>query len=535
MLVRVVLHVVCCVHAYELAWRSSCLQLTDGGSCIHTDSRIAYVRDRSMCNYIGKQGAVALAPELGKLVNLTVLRLGALRRRVTAAFLTGCVGCAAPLEWMVTEASRLPDLTTSILEEAGFPASLEATWPAVHAHILVARAQEPASFSASGDASGDACDIGSGSEDGDTGSDEDDVGSDEDDGGSNEDDSSSDACGDEADAGADTPVDPNSAYARALADVAVAVPSLALPPRGVQAVQAAGRVQEAVAVLHRGDRVHVKPRADILDDVDVFLPAVLAEEPVPGAGEVKVEFVSGDHGVHPKQQEVAGRLFAAMGRQVSLCDEAGAPRFRDVALYIVCPNINSLCSQTVDRLTRFVAWCRAEVPKHGIVGDFMPSLGPELETVEDHVIKLHCKRGSADEARFQQLRKRIRSEPATLFLVVQDEAHHSATFSGAAHMFMNNATVRASPNVAILRVSATPYNLQTVLAQTPLANEVSWGDTGAYYGLSEYRGHASGGAQRWRRRGVAHHGARHHVHGRPHGRRAGCARGAGEARGGRAR
>ena len=491
-------------------------QLTDGVSCVHTD------------NNIGFQGVVALAPELGKLVNLTVLRLSVRHHGDTAAFLTACVGCTAPLEWMVAEASCLPLLNTSILEKAGFPTSLEATWPAVHAHILVARAQEPASFSASGGASGDASDIGSGSEDGDAESDEDDAGSDEDDG-------SSDASGDEADAGADTPVDPNSASARALADVAVAVPSLALPPRGVQAVQAAGRVQEAVAILHRGDRVHVKPRADLPDDVDVFLPAVLAEDPVPGAGEVKVEFVSGDHGVHPKQQEVADRLFAAMGRQVSLCDEAGAPRFRDVALYIVCPNINSLCSQTVDRLTRFVAWCRAEVPKHGIAGDFMPSLGPELETVEDHVIKLHCKRGSADEARFQQLRKRIRSEPATLFLVVQDEAHHSATFSGAAHMFSNNATVRASPNVAILRVSATPYNLQTVLAQTPLANEVSWGDTGAYYGLSEYRGHASGGAQRWRRRGVAHHGARHHVHGRPHGRRAGCARGAGEARGGRAR
>ena len=64
MLVRVVLHVVCCVHAYELAWRSSCLQLTGGVSCIHTD------------NIIETQGAVALAPELGKLVNLMVLGLG---------------------------------------------------------------------------------------------------------------------------------------------------------------------------------------------------------------------------------------------------------------------------------------------------------------------------------------------------------------------------------------------------------------------------------------------------------------------------
>ena len=39
-------------------------QLTDGVSCVHTD------------NIIGIQGMVALAPELGKLVNLTELYLG---------------------------------------------------------------------------------------------------------------------------------------------------------------------------------------------------------------------------------------------------------------------------------------------------------------------------------------------------------------------------------------------------------------------------------------------------------------------------
>ena len=39
-------------------------QLTDGVSCIHTGTKI------------GMKGAVALAPELGKLVNLTELYLG---------------------------------------------------------------------------------------------------------------------------------------------------------------------------------------------------------------------------------------------------------------------------------------------------------------------------------------------------------------------------------------------------------------------------------------------------------------------------
>ena len=60
---RVVLHVVCGAHVYELAWHPSCLRLTDGVPCVHTDTNIGF------------RGMVALAPELGKLVNLTVLDL----------------------------------------------------------------------------------------------------------------------------------------------------------------------------------------------------------------------------------------------------------------------------------------------------------------------------------------------------------------------------------------------------------------------------------------------------------------------------
>ena len=92
---------------------------------------------------------------------------------------------------------------------------------------------------------------------------------------------------------------------------------------------------------------------------------------------------------------------------------------------------------------------------------------------------------SAVKARFKAMEERIKKEPATLFLVIQDEAHHSATFNGAANEFMNHPTVRTSPNVVILRVSATPYNLQTALAQTPLENEIHWGDRGSYYGINE--------------------------------------------------
>ena len=80
---------------YELAWRPSCLQLTDGVSCVHTD------------NSIGIQGAVALAPELGKLVNLTDLDL-----RGTCFCVQCCMLCVvrtctslpgAPRAWQLTD------------------------------------------------------------------------------------------------------------------------------------------------------------------------------------------------------------------------------------------------------------------------------------------------------------------------------------------------------------------------------------------------------------------------------------------------
>ena len=144
----------------------------------------------------------------------------------------------------------------------------------------------------------------------------------------------------------------------------------------------------------------MKSRDDMPADVDIYLPAVVAEEPVRNAKEVKVAFVTGGQGVHHKQQEVGQLMCDAVTAQVMPQQEGGA-KYRDVAMFIVCSRINSLCAQTVDRMTKFASWGRSVASEEGLGTEFMPSLGPDLEHVEDHVIKLQNNDGSADKARFR--------------------------------------------------------------------------------------------------------------------------------------
>ena len=210
-------------------------------------------------------------------------------------------------------------------------------------------------------------------------------------------------------------------------------------------------------------------------DADIYLPAV-----VPGAVEAKVAFVTGGHGVHHKQQEVGQLMCDAVTAQVMRQQEGGA-KYRDVAMFIVCPTLCGLRRLTASPNSPPGVALRRQ--RRALALRSCRHWGPTLETWR--IVSSSCKTGSADKARFKAMDERIKKEPATLFLVIQDEAHHSATFSGAANEFMNDSTVRTSPNVVILRVSATPYNLQTALAQTPLENEIHWGDRGSYYGINE--------------------------------------------------
>ena len=64
-------------------------------------------------------------------------------------------------------------------------------------------------------------------------------------------------------------------------------------------------------------------------DADIYLPAVVAQEPVPGAVEAKVAVATGGHGVQHKQQEVGQHMCDAVTAQMMPQQEGGA-KYRDV-------------------------------------------------------------------------------------------------------------------------------------------------------------------------------------------------------------
>ena len=117
-----------------------------------------------------------------------------------------------------------------------------------------------------------------------------------------------------------------------------------------------------------------------------------------------------------------------------------------------------------------------------------------VEENQDSVASLvyKCSRGS-DEEKCKELRRKIEREKKTLFVIVHDEAHHSASYSGRSHDYINSKPFRTRRNVLVLFVSATPYNLQTCQSQVPTQNEVQWHhdekerSESLYYGIQQYR------------------------------------------------
>ena len=225
--------------------------------------------------------------------------------------------------------------------------------------------------------------------------------------------------------------------------------------------------------------------------------------------------------VYPAQEEVARVAFNAMVEAIKQArarkgKEAGtpAPPFTSFDFFVVMPSKVSLLRQTLRRVAAFVDTERATNP------DFLPHLGTGASgggggTTHDatrlHACVAKLSSGGPDAARFRRFIARVIAEPTTLFLLVHDEAHHSASFGGKAHQFVNDPAIRLAPNVVTLSVSATPYNLVTAGSQIPAAkgripaaNEVHWDECvavvaaaasgngggpapGSYYGVQEYR------------------------------------------------
>ena len=113
--------------------------------------------------------------------------------------------------------------------------------------------------------------------------------------------------------------------------------------------------------------------------------------------------------------------------------------------------------QTVNRLKSFID------SKPGFLNDLQPDLASSK--VEEHVIRNAGKTGGerlgVEATKIEVLRRRIRQEKDTLFLIIHDEAHYAPVQNNLTDKLLNSQDVIAAENVVLLQVSATPYCLLT--------------------------------------------------------------------------
>lgn len=130
-------------------------------------------------------------------------------------------------------------------------------------------------------------------------------------------------------------------------------------------------------------------------------------------------------------------------------------------ILILVPNMNSLLSQTQERIYRF---CHDEDLPYDLF----------------QIVK--CNHTYKD--RVNHFWEQAIKQPNRLFVVVHDEAHWAIdksqqpdSQSGVADLFLNqphNRQVQEITNVIRLLVTATPYALQTARSRLPARNEIHW-------------------------------------------------------------
>jgi hypothetical protein len=158
---------------------------------------------------------------------------------------------------------------------------------------------------------------------------------------------------------------------------------------------------------------------------------------------------------YPQQKKVALELFRKIMIQIE--NDGGSSRFKSFRFVIQLPEHNSLYSQTMHRLTSFIGRMRAEKE------EFFADLDA------DKVVYKGITSEKQNDV-FDRIKKLIKEERETLFLIVHDEAHWSPTKNRAGSR-INHEDLRCSANVHTLFVSATPYNLLTCDSQV-LANMI---------------------------------------------------------------
>ncbi len=136
--------------------------------------------------------------------------------------------------------------------------------------------------------------------------------------------------------------------------------------------------------------------------------------------------------VWPSQEKVANRLYDQT--QVVL-GSRNISNFRGVEFLLLTPRFVTLRQQTVNRLAK-----------------------SELVPAGEEGSRVLMYTDSADNRRlFEAFKERVRTRSQTLFVMVADECHTSATINGPHNTYVNDEALRNSDNFVLLGVRCETY------------------------------------------------------------------------------
>lgn len=190
------------------------------------------------------------------------------------------------------------------------------------------------------------------------------------------------------------------------------------------------------------DFIHCKPLKEILQET---IQPVKYTPPTPVAVEEKKKKKPQ---FYETQVKVGHEIFTKLRALIDLS------KFQSFEYKIVCPIPTSLRKQTKNRVIQ------AELDPTAVVST--------IETKKREEFRLHAK-----------------NNPTTFYFVVQDECHWGIVEGGLLDRWINNPEFMKLENVAILHVSATPYNILSAHEKYK-QQLINWPNTENYKGREFY-------------------------------------------------
>lgn len=137
--------------------------------------------------------------------------------------------------------------------------------------------------------------------------------------------------------------------------------------------------------------------------------------------------------------------------------------YTSLRVMLLVPPRRSLYQQTVERL-------RATFTPAQLV-----LMGAAQGKPEELVLTAHPTKG----AEYANMLQEASSDPSTMYMVIQDECHWGMLMGSSLTTHFLHTTLSNAPNLYLLQVSATPYNILAVLKSDALRRQIiSWDDVG---------------------------------------------------------